>query len=207
MDDRLQLCSTPTATLRSGGVTGLTRHGATLDRHGRLWAALCRLVSDASMRYVLDHYRLRYSKDHKPPMNLQLHQREKEGISILDLKGQLTIGEPETILRDAIVALAAEKPPKVILNLVDVGKIDDDGLGAVVFCYAWTAKAGGKLKLLNLPAHLSLMILSKLDTVFEVFSDEQDAVNSFFPDRAIRHFDILEWVQEQEELSQPDPPK
>jgi anti-sigma B factor antagonist len=33
--------------------------------------------------------------------------------------------------------------------------------------------------------------------VFELFNDEQDAVNSFFPDRAIKHFDILSFVKEQ----------
>jgi hypothetical protein len=42
------------------------------------------------------------------------------------------------------------------------------------------------------------MVLAKLDTVFEVFTDEQEAVNSFFPARAVRHYDILEWVQDQE---------
>jgi anti-sigma B factor antagonist len=46
--------------------------------------------------------------------------------------------------------------------------------------------------------HLSLNVLTKLNTVFEVFADEQDAVNSFFPGRAPRHYDILEWVQQQE---------
>lgn len=38
----------------------------------------------------------------------------------------------------------------------------------------------------------------KLDTVFEVFTGEQDAVNSFLPARAVRHYDILQWVQGQE---------
>jgi len=30
-----------------------------------------------------------------------------------------------------------------------------------------------------------------------VFDDEQEAVNSFFPERAVRHFDILEFVEDQ----------
>ena len=41
----------------------------------------------------------------------------------------------------------------------------------------------------------------------EVFPDEQDAVDSFSPDRAARHYDILEWVQKQEKRSAPDLPK
>jgi anti-sigma B factor antagonist len=132
-------------------------------------------------------------------MDLQLHQREKEGIWILDLRGHLMIGDSEAILRTAIVALAEAGAVNIILNLAGVTEIDDDRLGALVFCYARIVRSGGALKLLNLsPLHLSSMVLTKLDTVFEVFTDEQDAVNSFFPDRAVRHYDILEWVQDQE---------
>ena len=141
-------------------------------------------------------------------LDFQLHQREKEGIRILDLRGHLIIGDSETTLRTSIVALAQAGVLKIILNLADVTEIDDDGVSALVFCYAQITKCGGAVKLLNLsPRHLSLTVLTKLDTVFEIFKDEQDAVNSFFPDRAVRHYDILEWVQEQEKRPAPDLPK
>ena len=131
-------------------------------------------------------------------MDLQLNQRENEGIRILDLQGRLIIGDSEKILRNAIVALAEARAVNIIFNLAGVTEIDDDGLGALIFCYAWVVKSGGALKLLNLRLDLSLMVLTKLHTVFEVFTDEQDAVNSFFPDRTPRRYDILEWLQEQE---------
>lgn len=139
-------------------------------------------------------------------MSIQLHQREKEGIRILDLRGHLTIGDSEASLRAAIVALAEAGAVNIILNLADVTEIDDDGLGTLVFCYARIVRSGGALKLLNLnPHHVSLMVLTKLDAVFEVFTDEQAAMDSFFPDRAVRHYDVLEFVQEQEKG--PDLPK
>ncbi len=137
-------------------------------------------------------------------VDFQLDQREKEGIWILDLRGHLITGDSEAILRTAIVALAEERDVNIILNFAGVTEIDDDGLRALVFCHARIVRSGGALKLLNLPLHLSLMVLTKLDTVFEVFTEEQDAVNSFFPDRAVRHYDILEWVQEQETHPAPD---
>jgi hypothetical protein len=40
-----------------------------------------------------------------------------------------------------------------------------------------------------------------MDTVFEVFTDEQDAVDSFFPGRPVRQYDVLAFVQEQEKAS------
>jgi anti-sigma B factor antagonist len=42
------------------------------------------------------------------------------------------------------------------------------------------------------------LVLTKLATVFEIYTDEQDAVNSFFPNREIRRFDILNFVQSQQ---------
>jgi|SRR6266478_2150943 len=137
-------------------------------------------------------------------VDFQLDQREKEGIWILDLRGHLITGDSEAILRTAIVALAEERDVNIILNFAGVTETDDDGLRALVFCHARIVRSGGALKLLNLPLHLSLMVLTKLDTVFEVFTEEQDAVNSFFPDRAVPHYDILEWVQEQEKHPAPD---
>lgn len=143
------------------------------------------------------------STDDEPAMDLQLTQREKEGICILDLDGSLTIGRSEVMLRTRMVTLAEAGAPNIILNLAGVMEIDEDGLSALVFCYARIVTSGGALKLLNLRPDLSLMILTKLDTVFEVFTDEQDAVNSFFPGRAVRHYDILQWVQGQEKRGSP----
>jgi len=135
---------------------------------------------------------------------VQLDQRQKEGIWILDLRGPLVIGDSEANLRSSIVALAETQAVKIILNLARVTEIDDDGLDTLIYCYALTKESSGQIKLLNIPPHLNVMDLTKLDTVFEVFSDEQDAVNSFFPDRTIRHYDILEWIQEQDQHPTPD---
>ena len=129
----------------------------------------------------------------------RLTHREKEGIRILDLRGQLKTGDSESNLRSAINALAKDNVTQIVLNLAEVTRIDSDGLEALVLCGTQIRECGGALKLAGLSIeHLSLNILTKLNTVFEVFADEQDAVNSFFPSRARRHYDVLEWVQEQE---------
>ena len=87
----------------------------------------------------------------------------------------------------------------IVLNLKEVTHIDSTGLGTLVFGLARLRKAGGRLALLNLNrAHLELFLLTKLAIAFEFFDDEQDAVNSFFPDREIKRFDILDFVQHEE---------
>ncbi len=141
-------------------------------------------------------------------MVLQLHQREKEGIQILDLQGHLTEGASEAKLRLAIGELAEGGAVNVILNFAGVTEIDTDGLGAVIFCDARLKRDSGALRLLHVsPRHLDLMVLTKLDTISELFTDEQDAVNSFFPERAALRYDILEFVEDPDKGPAPNTPK
>lgn len=133
-------------------------------------------------------------------MRLEIEQREKEGIVVLDVKGGLVVGDPASALRDKLRQLLADKRYNVVLNLASVDYIDSTGLGAMVVCFTSLRKAGGKLVLLNLNRRqIELLVLTKLSTVFEIFDDEQAAVNSFFPDREIRRFDILSFVQQQQD--------
>jgi len=129
-------------------------------------------------------------------MSLQIEQRESEGVVILDLKGPLTSGHGDLELRDRLAALHQSGKVNIVLNLKDVSHIDSTGLGTLVFGLARLRKAGGGLALVNLNrSHLELFLLTKLALAFELFDDEQDAVNSFFPDRAVKHFDVLNFVQ------------
>jgi len=130
---------------------------------------------------------------------MELTHHDNDGIQVLGLRGQLKAGDSESTLRSAINALAEDKVPNVILNLAGVTKIDSDGLEALVSCQTQVRKRGGALKLARLNfEHVTPNLRTELKTMFEVFVDEQDAVNSFFPGRAIRHYDVLEWVREQE---------
>ncbi len=130
-------------------------------------------------------------------MSLQIAQREKEGILILDLDGPLVAGESAILLRDTVLKLAAEDRKNIVLNLDRVEYIDSTGLGATVVCFTALRRRSGRLVLVHLnQRHLELLVLTKLSTVFEIFDDEQEAVNSFFPNRAIRRFDILSFVEE-----------
>jgi anti-sigma B factor antagonist len=129
-------------------------------------------------------------------MSLEIRESSREGVAILTLKGRLTVGET-TALRKKVDAAAAQGAPRVVLDLSQLDYIDSTGLGGMVICYTALKKQGGGMKLVNLnKRNLELLLLTKLHTVFEVFPDVQDAVNSFFPGREIRRFDILSFVQE-----------
>jgi len=128
-------------------------------------------------------------------MSLDIRESSREGVDILSLKGRLTVGEASSV-REKITAVIATGTVNVLLNLQNVEYIDSTGLGALVICFTSLKKAGGALKLVNPnKRNVELLLLTKLHTIFEVFNDEQDGVNSFFPDREIKHFDILSFVQ------------
>jgi anti-sigma B factor antagonist len=130
-------------------------------------------------------------------MSLDIQQREREGIIILDMKGRVTVGKEAGALREKMSALTAGGSKDVILNLAHVDYIDSTGLGALVMCATSQRKAGGNLKMVNLNRrNIELLVMTKLATVFDLFTDEQDAVNSFFPDREIKTFDILSFVEQ-----------
>ena len=130
-------------------------------------------------------------------MELTLSERIKEGIVILDAKGQMVAGESADRLREQLKAMAEAGPANVILNLAHVDYIDSSGLGALVMSFSALRKKEGTLKLLNLTRrNVELLVLTKLETVFEVYDDEQSAVNSFFPNREIKRFDILAFLQQ-----------
>jgi anti-sigma B factor antagonist len=129
-------------------------------------------------------------------MALEIQQREREGIEILKLHGRITVGAEASSLREKIGALNEAGKRKLVLDLAEVDYIDSTGLGALVMCATSLRKGGGNVKLLNLNRrNIELLVMTKLATVFEIFTDEQDAVNSYYPDRKIKTFDILSFVE------------
>jgi anti-sigma B factor antagonist len=130
-------------------------------------------------------------------MGLEITRRQREGVELLDLKGRITAGPEVSAFRDAIERVSAEPEPKLILNMHDVDYVDSTGLGAMVMCSTRMGKAGGVTKLVHVNRrNIELLVMTKIDTIFEVFDDETDAVNSFFPGREIKRFDILSFVRQ-----------
>jgi anti-sigma B factor antagonist len=129
-------------------------------------------------------------------MSLEISKREREGVAILDLKGRITAGEESTIFRDAFEAVAGAPDAKLILNMKQVDYVDSTGLGSMVMCAKRAMNSSGSAKLEHVNRrNIELLVMTKIDTFFEVFDDETEAVNSFFPDREIKRFDILSFVQ------------
>jgi len=111
---------------------------------------------------------------------MQIEERSAGDVTVLDLKGKMTLGEGDELLKDKINSLLQQGRRKIVLNLEGVPYIDSAGLGQIVGGYTTIARQGGSLKLLNLTKRITdLLSITKLLTVFETYESEQDAVGSF----------------------------
>lgn len=107
-------------------------------------------------------------------------QREVGPITLIDLSGRIALGEGSALLRKTIRDLLDGGRSKILLNLGDVTYIDSSGIGELVSGFTAVRARGGELKLLHLTKKVhDLLQITKLFTVFEVYSDEPTAVGSF----------------------------
>ena len=111
---------------------------------------------------------------------MQIDQRDVGDVAVLDLKGKMTLGEGDELLKDKVNSLLHQGRIKIILNLEGVPYVDSAGLGELVRTYTSVSRQGGKLKLLGLTKRITdLLSITKLLTVFETYDSEQEAVGSF----------------------------
>src|SRR3954463_9742616 len=111
---------------------------------------------------------------------MQISERNNGGVIVLDLKGKITLGEGDELLKDKVNSLVNQQQKKIVLNLADVPYIDSAGLGEIVRTYTTVSRQGGSLKLLSLTKRITdLLSITKLLTVFETYESEKDAVQSF----------------------------
>ena len=115
-------------------------------------------------------------------MKMTASTRLVGGVTIVDLRGRIVLGEGSTGLRDLVQHLAIEGTKKILLNFRDVDYIDSSGLGELVSAFTSIRSQGGELKLLNLTKRVrSLLQITRLLTVFDVTDDEATSVKSFSP--------------------------
>jgi len=111
---------------------------------------------------------------------LDVKERQAGDVTILDLRGEVRIGEGSIALRDAIRQLADAGKKKLLLNLAGVSYIDSSGIGELIANYTTVSRQGGQLKLLKLTDRVqNLLVITKLLTVFDAYEDEAEALKSF----------------------------
>ena len=113
-------------------------------------------------------------------MNMTTSTRQAGGVTIVDIRGRIVIGEESAALRDLARDLLTKGHKKILFNLGDVDYIDSTGLGSLVSAFTSVRNQGGELKLFNLTNKVQgVLQITKLYTVFDVLNDEAAGVKSF----------------------------
>jgi anti-sigma B factor antagonist len=111
---------------------------------------------------------------------LDVKERQAGDVTILDLSGEVRIGEGAVSLRDSIRNLSDQGKKKVLLNLAGVKYMDSTGVGELIANYTTVTRQGGQLKLLSLTDRIqNLLVITKLLTVFDSYDNEAEALKSF----------------------------
>lgn len=111
---------------------------------------------------------------------LELETIRKEDVLIFQLKGKITIGEGDVVLRKKIEDSLALGFNKIILNMSRVSYIDSSGTGELVSCFKKVKEANGELKLLNISQKIKdILQIAQLMSIFEYYTDEEEACKSF----------------------------
>jgi anti-sigma B factor antagonist len=111
---------------------------------------------------------------------LDLKERQAGDVTILDLSGEVRIGDSSVALRESVRNLADQGKKKLLLNLAGVKYIDSSGIGELIANYTTVSRQGGQLKLLNLTDKIqNLLVITKLLTVFDSYDNEAEALKSF----------------------------
>ena len=111
---------------------------------------------------------------------MELTTREEGRVTILTVRGDLVIGDPETTFKKTVTRLLENGSVNLLVDLAGVNFLDSSGLGALVRALTNSQKEGGQTKLLHPgPQVRKLLQMTKLDSVFELHEDLEKAVSSF----------------------------
>ena len=114
------------------------------------------------------------------PVSIKASTRQQQDVTIVDLSGQIKLGEGSSVLRETVKDLLGKGRKKILLNLAEINYIDSSGVGELVSAFTSVRNQGGELKLLHLTRKVhDILQITKLYTVFDVRDDEAGAIASF----------------------------
>ena len=111
---------------------------------------------------------------------LNITERQKDDVSILDLEGNVIMGGGSALLRETIRRLVGQGKNRILLNFGEVKYLDSSGIGELMASLVSLNRQGGQLGFCNLTERVTeVMELSSLISIFEIFDSEDAALKGF----------------------------
>lgn len=111
---------------------------------------------------------------------MKLSNKEADGITVITLEGSVLGGPDATALNDELHRLVEKKKRNIVLDLSGVHTMNSSGLSMLIAALQTVKNAGGGLKIAAPSKKIeSLLVITKLSTVFELHPTVKQAVASF----------------------------
>ncbi len=110
---------------------------------------------------------------------MKIKRKEVDGITVMELSGEMYGGPDNMKLVDAVSDLVTEKRLDLVINLGKVKWISSTGLGILVSARSRFAKEGGVIKLCEPNDRvLGILQVTRLNLIFDVYPTEQEAIDA-----------------------------
>ena len=107
---------------------------------------------------------------------MDVEQRKTDQAVVLRVSGEVDM-KTSPDLRRHLLAQVADKARWIVVNLDRVEYIDSSGLATLVECLQGVKKYSGRLSVTGLNKNIrDIFVMTRLDTIFEVFDNEEDAL-------------------------------
>ena len=111
---------------------------------------------------------------------MKITVRNQGAVTILDVRGKITIGEGDVAVREAILQALDSGKRNILIDLKNSKRLDSSGLAELVSLQKTVTDQGGSIKLMNLPSMIRIPLeVTQLITVFDIFDNQEEAVSSF----------------------------
>lgn len=111
---------------------------------------------------------------------LQIEKMDSGDVTVLVLRGRITRGDGDFVLRSALRDLLEKGRKNIVIDMGDVPHMDSTGLGEFIAGYTSARRESAKIKLSNLDAKVrNLFGMVQLQGLFETFPTSEEAVRSF----------------------------
>ena len=111
---------------------------------------------------------------------VNIRERQVGDVSILDVDGNIIIGESADTVGDTVRRHLAEGRRKILLNMAQVRWVDSRGIGELVAALVTVTREGGQIKLLKVRENIKeRLTVTRVNTIFALYDDELAALNDY----------------------------
>lgn len=104
----------------------------------------------------------------------------KEGVNVVQIEGAIRSGDEHNLAEKVNDCIKPAEAPKFIIDLGRVPFMNSSALGVFVSIFNYVEKLNGRMVLTSISADVeSLLSITKLSSVFEIFRNVEEAFESF----------------------------